>query len=254
MDIFESVKILLGIKSVPVNELNRRATLQPQSSGRVKKDPLEGIHISDEYKVVKKLLDEGCPVVFVTGNAGTGKSTLIEYLKTVLEKRYVVVAPTGVAALNVQGVTIHSFFRFPPRILNEDDIKLVSDRTLYKKLELLIIDEVSMVRCDLIDNIDKFFRKNRSSNEPFGGVQLLLVGDLFQLPPVASQREWNVLRDKGYESIYFFSSFSLQESLLTPYNLTKSYRQEDQSFINLLNKMRIAENPDSVVAGVNRRC
>jgi ATP-dependent DNA helicase PIF1 len=254
MDIFEPVNDLSAIKSVPVSELNHRATLQPRPVIGVKKDLLDGIQISEEYQVVKKLIDEGCPVVFVTGNAGTGKSTLIRYLRTVLEKKHVVVAPTGVAALNVQGATIHSFFHFPPKIHEEGDIKLVYDRKLYQMLELLIIDEVSMVRCDLMDSIDKFFRRNRSSNLPFGGVQLLLVGDLFQLPPVVPKRERDVLREKGYVSEYFFSSFSLQKTSLTPYNLTTTYRQEDQNFIDLLNKARMAEDLDSVVDEVNRQC
>jgi ATP-dependent DNA helicase PIF1 len=94
------------------------------------------------------------------------------------------VAPTGVAALNAGGVTVHSFFHLPPKIHEEEDIKLVYDRKLYQKLQLLVIDEVSMVRCDLMDSVDKLLRKNRSNNTPFGAVQLLLVGDLFQLPPV----------------------------------------------------------------------
>ncbi len=106
-------------------------------------------------------------------------------------------APTGVAALNVGGVTIHSFFQLPPKIHEDDDIKLVYDRKLYQKLELLIIDEVSMVRCDLMDSIDKFLKKNRSSDEPFGGVQLLLIGDLFQLPPVVPRQEMVILKAEG---------------------------------------------------------
>ncbi|MEI6914473.1 MAG: AAA family ATPase, partial [Armatimonadota bacterium] len=110
-------------------------------------DPLlDGIQITDEYRLVERLLRADEPVVFVTGNAGTGKSTLIRYLKSVLEKNIVVVAPTGVAALNAEGVTIHSFFRLPPRIHEQDDIKRLFNRKVYQKLELLIIDEVSMVR------------------------------------------------------------------------------------------------------------
>jgi ATP-dependent DNA helicase PIF1 len=241
-------------KSISISELNYLATRQPQSVIETKKDPLEGIQISKEFQDVKKLIEEGHPVIFVTGNAGTGKSTLIRYLRTVLNKRHAVVAPTGVAALNIKGATIHSFFHFPPHIHDEADIKTIADRKLYLKQDLLIIDEVSMVRCDLLDSIDRFYREIRSSNEPFGGVQLLLVGDLFQLPPVVPKPERDVLREKGYKSEYFFSSFSLQETSLTPYNLTTTYRQNDQNFIDLLNKVRMAEDLDYVVNELNRQC
>lgn len=256
MSILDTVKKLLSVKPVDIGELNRRATREPlrEVPSLISKNPLEGVHISDEYRTVKSLLDAGCPVVFVTGNAGTGKSTLIQYLRAVLEKQLVVLAPTGVAALNVGGVTIHSFFQLPPKIHEDEDIKFVYDRKLYQKLQLLIIDEVSMVRCDLMDSIDKFLRKNRSSNAPFGGVQLLLVGDLFQLPPVVPRHEWDVLRAKGYTSPYFFSSFSLQETPLVPIELTFIYRQEDAIFVELLNWIRIGDNLDLVTAEVNKRC
>jgi ATP-dependent DNA helicase PIF1 len=241
-------------KSVSIGELNYLATRQPQSVIATKKDSLEGIEISKEFLNVKKLIEEDHPVIFVTGNAGTGKTTLIRYLRTVLDKRHAVVAPTGVAALNIKGQTIHSFFKFPPYINDEPNIKFISDRNLYLKQGLLIIDEVSMVRCDLMDSIDKFYRKIRSSNVPFGGVQLLLVGDLFQLPPVAKKQERDVLREKGYQSEYFFSAFSLQKNLLTHYNLTTTYRQKDQNFIDLLNKARMAEDLGYVVGELNRQC
>lgn len=171
-----------------------------------------------------------------------------------MDRKLVIVAPTGVAALNVGGVTIHSFFQLPPKIHEEEDIKLVYDRKLYQKLELLIIDEVSMVRCDLMDSVDKFLRKNRSDNTPFGGVQLLLTGDLFQLPPVVPKREWDVLKAKGYASPYFFSSFALQKTSLAPLELPSVYRQEERSFVDLLNKIRIGDDLGFATAEVNRQC
>jgi hypothetical protein len=256
MSILDTVKKLLGVKPVDIGELNRRATRESlrEVPSPIPQNPLEGVHISDEYRTVESLLDAGYPVVFVTGNAGTGKSTLIQYLRTVLKKKLVVVAPTGVAALNVGGVTIHSFFHLPPKIHEDEDIKLVYDRKLYQKLDLLIIDEVSMVRCDLMESIDNFLKKNRSSNKPFGGVQLLLIGDLFQLPPVVPRQEMVMLKAKGYASPYFFSSFSLQKSSLVPVELTSVYRQEDYFFVSLLNSLRIGENVDSAIAEVNSRC
>lgn len=256
MSILETVKNLLGIKPVNIGNLNRQATQSPISSPPIPgpRDPLDGIHVSDEYKKIRELLEVGCQVVFVTGNAGTGKSTLIHYLRTVLKKKLVVVAPTGVAALNIRGVTIHSFFKLPWKIHNDEDIKFVYDRKLYQKLELLIIDEVSMVRCDLMDSIDKFLRKNRSSSLPFGGVQLLLIGDLFQLPPVVPREERILLEKKGYSSSYFFSSFSMEKSSLVPVELRSIYRQEDSFFVSLLNSLRIGANTDSVIAEFNSRC
>lgn len=255
MSFAETVKKLLGIRPVDVSELNRRAAreVEKPSPKAVLEAPFDGI-IVDEYRTVHALLEGGCPIVFVTGNAGTGKSTLIRYLRSVLNRKFVVVAPTGVAALNVGGVTIHSFFHFPPKIHEEEDIKLVYDRKLYKKLELLIIDEVSMVRSDLMDSIDNFLRKNRSDHRPFGGVQLLLIGDLFQLPPVVPKQERDVLKAKGYASPYFFSSFSLQKTSLVPLELTSVYRQEDRSFIDLLNRIRIGDEVDFVTSEVNHRC
>jgi energy-coupling factor transporter ATP-binding protein EcfA2 len=256
MNLQKTVKTLLGIGSVDVAELNRRATLEHarsklESTGS---GTIDDIDITDEYEKVRALIEAGSRVVFVTGNAGTGKSTLIRYLRNVLDLQIAVVAPTGIAPLNVDGVTIHSFFQLPSKIHEEADIKRVYDRKLYQKLQLLVIDEVSMVRCDLIDSVDRFLRKNRSSKVPFGGVQLLLVGDLFQLPPVAQKQEWDVLRAKGYTSPYFFSSFSLQKTSLVPVELTVTYRQEDHTFVDLLNRTRIADDIDSLTRELNGRC
>lgn len=255
MSLLETIKQILGIKPINIGELNRRATRQ-MDRPNVKttlKDPLDGVTITDEYKTIRALLEEGSQSVFVTGNAGTGKTMLIRYLRSVLDRKIVVVAPTGVAALNIEGATIHSFFHLPSKIHEESDIKLLY-RKLYQKLEVLIIDEVSMVRCDLMDSIDKFLRKNRSSHDPFGGVQLLMVGDLYQLPPVAKKHEWDVLRPMGYASPYFFSSFSLQDTSLLPIVLTRIFRQKDQFFIEILNSIRTGENLDFAIAEVNKRC
>ena len=256
MSILNAVKRLLGIKPVDIGELNRRATRGPPTTARTPaiQDSLRDIQVIPEYTKIRQLLDHGTPVVFVTGNAGTGKSTLIRYLRNVLEKNLVVVAPTGVAALNVEGVTVHSFFHFPPRIIEDGDINLVYDRRLYRKLELLIVDEVSTLRCDVMDGIDRFLRINRSSTVPFGGVQLLLIGDLFQLPPVVPLAEGEVLHFNGYASPYFFSSFSLQHARLVPLELKTVFRQEDTSFIELLNQVRIAENLEFVLEEINQKC
>lgn len=214
----------------------------------------EKIEVTEEYSLVKELLEEGAPAVFVTGNAGTGKTTLIRYLVNALDKACAVVAPTGVAALNVEGATIHSFCRLPPRIHEERDIRMLPDRRLLRRLELLIIDEISMVRCDLLDAVDKTLRLNRSCEEPFGGVSLLLVGDMFQLPPVVERRERRVLESRGYRSPYFFSSFALRDSGLLSVELTTVFRQTDPAFVRLLNRIRIGESGEQLLEAVNRQC
>ena len=192
--------------------------------------------------------------MFVTGNAGTGKSTLIRYLRDSLDMSIVVLAPTGVAALNVGGMTVHSFFRFPPKIQEPKDIKVPADRGLYERVDLLVVDEVSMLRCDLIDAMDAFLRKARSDNSVFGGVQLLLIGDLFQLPPVVPKAEAEVLAARGYATPYFFSALSLQDVPLLRVELTTIYRQKDPGFVALLNRVRVAERTPDTVTELNRLC
>jgi len=239
MALIDSIKDLLGIRPVNIGQLNTEAVrARPQESHEISvsqiddwKKLLSDIEVTQEYLFVQKLIESDCPVIFVTGKAGTGKSTLIDYLRYILKKRIAVVAPTGVAALQAKGVTIHSFFQLPPKIIDTDDIKRIYDRKLYSKLELLIIDEISMVRSDLIDGIDQFLRKNRENEKPFGGVQLLLIGDLFQLPPVVMKNERDVLNEKGYSSEFFFSALTLQESEMIPVELTKVFRQESKEFI-----------------------
>lgn len=150
--------------------------------------PLEGIEVSPEYEEVLGLIGSPIPVIFVSGKAGTGKSTLSHYIRESLNINLAVLAPTGIASLNIKGATIHSFFRFPPRVMDETDIKKVKDRRLYTKLDLIIVDEISMVRADVVDAIDRFLRLNGPRPEKaFGGIQMLFVVDMFQLPPVVTQ-------------------------------------------------------------------
>ena len=185
--------------------------------------------------------------VFLTGKAGTGKTSFLKKLKEEKLKNMVVVAPTGVAAINAKGVTIHSFFQLPfgpilpearlidfknpARRFSNNKIKII------KSLDLLVIDEVSMVRADVLDGIDKILRSFRNKNKVFGGLQVLLIGDLFQLPPVVKKNEWDLLKD-FYSSEFFYSSFSFQESNPIKIELNKVYRQSDQEFITILNEIR----------------
>ena len=162
--------------------------------------------IPEGYVQARRLVEDGSRLVFVSGNAGTGKTTLIRYLQENISLRHVVLAPTGVAALNAGGATIHSFFRFPPRIQDPDRLHIPDDRRLYQKLELIIIDEASMLRADMLDSIDVFLRICNEDYSPFGGVRILLLGDMFQLPPVVTRPEREVLGERGYETPYFFSA------------------------------------------------
>ncbi len=214
------------------------------------------IEITPEYEAVLTAIARKDPYIFISGRAGTGKTTLVNYLRNELEEQVAVVAPTGVAALQVRGVTIHSFFRFPPRLIfPENDIKKLKDRRLYNKLGILIIDEISMVRADMIDAIDMFLRVNGPrEGRAFGGVQVIFVGDLFQLPPVVRQEEMEVLRERGYDAAYFFNAQVLDRSALTYIELMKIFRQKDKAFTDLLNQIRMNQSADVALKIINDSC
>jgi len=186
--------------------------------------------------------------LFLTGKAGTGKTTFLHGLQEQSPKRMIITAPTGVAAMNAGGVTLHSFFQLPfgPYIPGSDSYERNSQRQfrfskekkkIIQSLDLLVIDEISMVRADLLDAVDAALRRHRHSEQPFGGVQLLMIGDLHQLSPVAKQHEWNLLQ-KYYESVYFFSSKALSQTKLLTIELKHIYRQSDENFISILNSVR----------------
>lgn len=181
-------------------------------------------------------------VVFLTGKAGTGKTTFLQNLRQTSAKKLAVVAPTGVAAINAGGMTIHSFFQlsFAPTVpgsLGQDSFYSVEKREILQTLELLIIDEVSMVRPDVLDQIDLILRNVKGSTYPFGGVQLLLIGDLSQLSPIVREDEWGILRPY-YATPYFFSSQVLQKARFVRIELDYVYRQKEQAFIDILNEVR----------------
>jgi ATP-dependent exoDNAse (exonuclease V) alpha subunit len=178
--------------------------------------------------------------VFITGQAGTGKSTLLKEFRKNTKKNVVVLAPTGIAALNVEGQTIHSFFRFPNSVVTEDKIKITREKSdLFKSIDTIIIDEISMVRVDMIDGIDYALRQYRKNDIPFGGVQIILFGDLFQLPPILSDNADNEFITSNYKSQYFFDADVFKKHENTVYELTKVYRQADSDFVELLNCIRI---------------
>jgi uncharacterized protein YpbB len=198
--------------------------------------------------------------IFLTGKAGTGKTTFLKYLRENCEKRLVVVAPTGVAAINAKGVTIHSFFQLPfgplvPGASRKEGRNFRISRekqNIIRSLELLIIDEISMVRADLLDAIDETLRRIRFSVEPFGGVQLLMIGDLQQLSPVAKPDEWELLKEQ-YQSVYFFSSHALKKSDYISIELKHIYRQSDENFISILNSVRDNRLTTEIIERLNTR-
>jgi len=205
------------------------------------KDEEKTIEINDQFKCALDLMEHTDRGVFITGRAGTGKSTLLEYFRNNTKKNVVVLAPTGVAALNVKGQTIHSFFRFKPNITPDRVKRLRSSRdseSVYDKLDIIVIDEVSMVRADLLDCVDRFLRLNGpESDKPFGGIQMAFIGDLYQLPPVVTSSEKEVFQSL-YETPYFYGARVFDSLEMEFVELEKIYRQSDEEFISLLNAIR----------------
>jgi hypothetical protein len=209
--------------------------------------------------------------VFLTGKAGTGKTTFLHNLRNQSHKRMIVVAPTGVAAINAGGVTIHSFFQisFGPQIPAENRIKTTFPEessakenpvkrfsrdkiSIIRSLDLLIIDEISMVRADLLDAIDEVLCRFRDRRKPFGGVQLLMIGDLQQLAPVVKDEEWQILKN-FYDTAFFFSARALQKSSFVTIELKHIFRQSNQHFIDLLNRVRQNNADESILRELNKR-
>tara|TARA_B100001173_G_scaffold260689_1_gene234004 strand:- start:5187 stop:6686 length:1500 start_codon:yes stop_codon:yes gene_type:complete len=195
------------------------------------------LKLTKEFLEAFKVMNETLKNVFVTGNAGTGKSTLLEYFREKTKKNTAIVAYQGITALKAKGQTIHSFFKFPTHFVTKKDVKILRDRELVRRLDILIIEEVSMVRADVFDAIDISLRKNRSIDKPFGGVQIILFGDVMQLDPIiGSEKE---LCEKFYpDGSYFFNSNIYNETEFKKIELTETFRQKEKKFVNLLNKIR----------------
>ncbi|MCE2789360.1 MAG: AAA family ATPase, partial [Saprospiraceae bacterium] len=214
---------------------------------------------SIQSDIVLKCVNQTSRHMFVTGKAGTGKTTLLRQIIATTHKNVVVAAPTGIAALHAKGVTLHSLFQLAPAAylpvmrseLHHEAVRLESFGSLssrYKmgsarlqllrSMELLIIDEVSMLRADLLDAIDFVLKKIRRNNQPFGGVQVLFMGDMLQLPPVVKQEEWVFLKEY-YPDLFFFSARCLQQVDLMYIELKKVYRQKEESFLRLLEQLRM---------------
>jgi hypothetical protein len=223
-----------------------------------------------EYKAPLRLLAEGCPLLFISGKAGTGKTVFIRYLIDSLpHKKIAVVAYTGIAALNCGGSTIHSFFKIKPLPFYDATAvpKTISDvvrSDVYANLDILVIDEISMVRADLLDLVDAFLRKHGPRTaEPFGGVQVVLVGDLFQLEPIVKTHQekaiFGIIHDQDnpsrYRTPFFFSAESFKKTVgPKPIILVKVHRQQDAGFIAALDGIRTGDNLFAAVASINNLC
>lgn len=212
------------------------------------------IDLSEENLNILNQLESTNDNFFITGKAGTGKTTLIKYFREQTEKKIVVLAPTGVSAINIGGQTIHSFFKFGINVTPVSIKKATKAQAdLYRKIDTIIIDEISMVRADLLDCVDLALRINgKDKNKPFGGVQLIVVGDLFQLPPVVTNYEADMFTSY-YKSPYFFDSKVFSQANFQILELNKIYRQDDKKFIDILEGVRTGNLKDSHLDLLNTR-
>ncbi len=218
------------------------------------------MEMSHEAKLAWDIIETTGSNLFLTGKAGTGKTTFLRHLKRNTSKRCVVLAPTGIAAINAEGMTMHSFFQLPfsPHVPDTPFQQSGSHKfskqkvKILRSLDLIVIDEISMVRADLLDAVDSVLRHYRHSSLPFGGVQLLLIGDLGQLAPVAKEEEWAML-SAYYDTPYFFSSRALRQTEYLVIELTRIYRQDDKAFVDILNKVRDNKADRHVLDVLNSR-
>lgn len=218
-----------------------------------------GFQLDDDLTMAYHTLEFTDDTIFLTGRAGTGKSSLLNYFRKNTTKKYVVLAPTGLAALHVGGSTIHSFFGFPLRTMleNDPDIRVWSSShpraKIIRNMDTLVIDEVSMVRADLLDAIDQSLRLNLNKDVPFGGKQVVFIGDVFQLSPVLTSQENQAAYYENYTSPYFFSARAFQACRPKIMELKKIYRQHDDDFIYLLNRIRMGVADSYDLAALNER-
>jgi len=212
-----------------------------------------------ELELALQFIEKTDRNLFITGKAGTGKTTFLHKIKSESLKRMVIVAPTGVAAINAKGVTIHSFFQMPfgpilpNQIANTNQQRKFSKTKIdiIKSLDLVVIDEISMVRADLLDAIDQVMRRYKNRNKVFGGAQILMIGDLQQLAPVVKPNEWSLLQ-AHYETVYFFSSKAYQEANVVSIELKHIYRQKNENFIKILNEIRTNTLSDASAKILNK--
>jgi len=209
--------------------------------------------LNDNFKEIIRDFENYNNYLFITGKAGTGKSSLINYIRKKTKKNLVILAPTAIAALNINAKTIHSFFNFPFHALTKNDIKKHYNRKLINKIDSIIIDEVSMLRPDILDAINYTLQLTRDNEKPFGGIQIILVGDLFQLPPVITSDDTEVMEKLYPDGQFFFNSNIVNSLDFVKYELEKVYRQKDKKLIELLDKARSSMLEDDDLSEFNKR-
>jgi ATP-dependent DNA helicase PIF1 len=209
----------------------------------------------EAFRTATNAINRGAPIVMILGGAGTGKTTFLRELQKDRAKQQVFLAPTGVAALNLGGQTLHSFFGIPPRIVNSDEIQVrARQRKLFRKIERIVIDEISMVRADLLDTVDRILRLARECDVAFGGVQAVLVGDLLQLPPVVPLAEEEMLERLGYRGPYCFDARVLKQNQVAHVLFSTVYRQTERAFIDCLHRVRRGDRVDGALSILNDSC
>lgn len=212
--------------------------------------------MTPDFESALKLMNEKTGNIYITGDAGSGKSTLLHYYRDQAEATISVVAPTGIAAVNVGGQTIHSFFGLPLGVVAKGNIKVTNKRKdILKHVHTIVIDEISMVRADIMDAIDESLRQHVGKDEPFGGKKLIMIGDVAQLPPVVKREDKDILDSMGYPGVYFFDSKVIRElgDRLIHVRLAEIFRQRDEQFLGILNRMRTKSLTDADFATINKR-
>ncbi len=246
--------ILYGSKK-PNNQQNAQHQYEPfvQRKLNVEQIDVEEIKLSEEQSKILSLLENTRDIYYITGKAGTGKSVLLRYFVANTTKQVVVLAPTGVAALNVGGQTIHSFFKIPFD-LDLHNISLdPKTRELLRNIDVVVIDEVSMVRVDLMEAISIKLQKACGNDLPFGGVQMIMFGDLYQLPPVVTDGELERYFNHNFGGHYFFNSTSIKKSNMKTCELEHIFRQKDPVFKEILNSIRVGNTSESILSALNER-
>lgn len=246
----------MGESSLSAIFNSRRKQQQAHTASYVHgvQEPVDTSLLGHEQRTMFDIMENTSKNMFITGKAGTGKSYLLNFFIHNSKKKVVVVAPTGVAAINVGGQTIHSLFQLPfyPPYSKEDVIPSCAKKALFRALDAIVIDEVSMVRADVMDAIDKKLRNANDANKPFGGKQMLFFGDLYQLPPVAQPQVQRYL-DDAFGGTFFFNAPAIHECGLEVYELTHVFRQKDPTFINILNQVREGAVSDQDLTLLNQR-
>ena len=209
--------------------------------------------LNDDFNEIITLFENSNKNIFITGKAGTGKSSLINHIKKKTHKNLIVLAPTAIAALNINAKTIHSFFNFPFHVITPDVIKKHYNKKLIKQIDTILIDEVSMLRPDIIDAIDLTLQITRENKDPFGGIQIILVGDLYQLPPVVTNNEVDVMNTLYPDGYFFFNSNVIKKIDLIKFELSQVFRQSDTKLISLLDRARKATLDDDDLMVFNQR-